>query len=39
MVHAVEDYTEADPVGILGTLLTDVACLMGDARTIHQGAG
>lgn len=38
MVHAVEDYTEADPVGILGTLLTDVACLMGDARTIHQGA-
>lgn len=38
MVHAVEDYTEADPVGILGTLLTDVACVLGDARTIHQGA-
>jgi len=38
MVRAVEEHTEADPVGILGTLLTDVACLLGDARTIHQGA-
>lgn len=38
MVRAVGDYTEADPVGILASLLTDVAGLLGDARPIHQGA-
>jgi hypothetical protein len=38
IVRAVEDHTEADPVGILGTLLAMTGTCMGHWRTIYQGS-
>jgi hypothetical protein len=38
IVHAVMERTEADPVGILGALLTTVGACMGHGRYIYQGA-
>lgn len=38
IVHAVEDTTEADPVAILGSLLSFTGACMGHWRTIYQGS-
>jgi len=38
IVHAVMERTEADPVGILGSLLATVGACMGHGRYIYQGA-
>lgn len=38
IVRAVAPYTEADPVGVLGTLLASVGACMGNLRFIYQGS-
>ena len=38
IVRAVAPHTEADPVGILGTLLASVGACMGNLRYIYQGS-
>ena len=38
IVRAVAPHTEADPVGILGTLLATVGAAMGNLRYIYQGS-
>ena len=38
IVRAVAPHTEADPVGILGTLLASVGAAMGGLRFIYQGS-
>lgn len=38
IVRAVAPHTEADPVGILGTLLAAVGAAMGNLRFIYQGS-
>ena len=38
IVRAVAPHTEADPVGVLGTLLASVGAAMGGLRFIYQGS-
>jgi hypothetical protein len=38
IVRAVAPHTEADPVGVLGTLLASVGAAMGNLRYIYQGS-
>ena len=38
IVRAVAPHTEADPVGVLGTLLASVGACMGNLRYIYQGS-
>ena len=38
IVRAVEPYTEADPVAILGTLLATFGAVAGNGRTLYQGS-
>jgi hypothetical protein len=38
IVRAVAPHTEADPVGVLGTLLVSVGACMGNLRYIYQGS-
>jgi hypothetical protein len=38
IVRAVAPHTEADPVGVLGTLLASVGTAMGNLRYIYQGS-
>lgn len=38
IVRAVAPHTEADPVGVLGTLLASVGACMGNLRFIYQGS-
>src|SRR5690606_13525346 len=38
IVRAVEGYTEADPAGLLVTLITVIGCAMGGSRGIYQGS-
>lgn len=38
VVRAVADRTEADPIGILGTLLASVGACMGHGKYIYQGS-
>lgn len=38
IVRAVAPHTEADPIGVLGTLLASVGACMGNLRYIYQGS-
>jgi hypothetical protein len=38
IVRAVAPHTEADPVGVLGTLLASIGAAMGNLRYIYQGS-